>query len=173
MQHSQDRDNHAPGGIQTPNPSKQAAADHAQDRMATICYSIHICFIIQWVPKQCKKILMWENMVQSQLQSDYSNLQLIFSPLWCLFKIFIFSQQPVTLERLGIPVLQHKLLPITSDKHPTQQHSPCITYISWWTQWSHSVRPLLFKVHSTIYFTQLSPFWDVNSCFTGEQHPAF
>jgi len=55
MQHSQFTNNHAPGGNETPNPSKQAAADHAQDRMATICYSIHICFITQCVPKQCKK----------------------------------------------------------------------------------------------------------------------
>jgi len=55
MQHSQDTDNDAPGGNETTNPSKQAAADHAQDHMATICYSIHICFITQCVPKQCKK----------------------------------------------------------------------------------------------------------------------
>jgi len=52
MQHSQDTDNHALGGIETPNPSKQAAADHAQNRMDTICDSKHICFITQCVPNQ-------------------------------------------------------------------------------------------------------------------------
>jgi hypothetical protein len=54
-QHSQDTDIHAPGGIRTPNRSKQAAADHTQDCMTTICYSIHIHFITQCVPKQHKK----------------------------------------------------------------------------------------------------------------------
>jgi hypothetical protein len=33
-QHSQETDIHAPGGIQTRNPSKRATADHALDRAA-------------------------------------------------------------------------------------------------------------------------------------------
>jgi hypothetical protein len=65
-------------------------------------------------------------MVQSQLQTDIPICNIIFNPLWCLIKNIIFSQQPVTVERLGIPVLQHILLPFTSDKHPHNSEVPAI-----------------------------------------------